>query len=258
MRNIATLCFGVAALAVSSPSSASDWIVTIGGRAQAVVPFEGAGHDIFVPTPALQIRRVGRPDRPVIADDGLGLSLLSLGPFSAGPVVRLRGKRGSDFDHAGLSEIPLAIEPGVFANLWATNWLRLHGEMRRGVRGHAGWIGDAGLDLALRSGPWTATLGPRVGWGDHSYMDTYFGVTPAEAAANPVLNAAYMPAGGIRYEGGAATLARRWGKQWQTTANFGFHRLASIPGDSPIIRSFGGRDEFSGGLGLKYSFTWSR
>lgn len=257
MRNLLTFSLGVAALACSTPSWASDWIVTVGGRAQAVTPFEGAGYDIFVPTPALQIRRADRPDRPVLPDDGVGIALLNAGPFSAGPVVRLRGKRSSDFEHAGLDEIPLAIEPGVFANLWPTDWLRLHGEMRRGVRGHSGWIGDAGLDLALRSGPWTATIGPRVGWGDHDYMDTYFGVTPDEAAANPILNGAYAPRSGIRYTGGEATLARRWGKQWRTTANFGFHRLAGIPADSPIIRAFGGRDEFSGGLGLRYSFTWS-
>ncbi len=66
--------FGVAgALAVvftAGAAWADDWIVTIGGRAQAVVPYEGAGHDIFVPTPSLSIRRAGQPERRI---DRLGV-----------------------------------------------------------------------------------------------------------------------------------------------------------------------------------------
>lgn len=258
MRHIAILGLATAALITPRAAAAEDWIVTIGGRAQAVTPYEGADHDIFVPTPALQIRRADKPDRPTIPDDGLGIALLEEGPFSAGPVARLRGKRDDTGDFTGLREVPLAIEPGVFANLWATNWLRLHGEMRKGVRGHDGWIGDAGLDLAIRSGAWTGTLGPRIGWGDHNYMDAYFGVTPAEAAASPIINETYTPKGGVRYGGVEATLVRRWGMNWQTTTNFGFHRLTDGAADSPIVRILGDRNEISGGVGLRYSFTWHR
>jgi outer membrane protein len=81
-------------------------------------------------------------------------------------------------------------------------------------------------------------------------------VTPAEAAASPIIDTTYAPSGGIRYVGAGATLARRWGAHWQTTANVGFHRLASTPADSPIVQQIGDRNEFSGGIGLKYSFTW--
>ena len=90
-------------------------------------------------------------------------------------------------------------------------------------------------------------------------MDEYFGVTPAEAAASPFIDAAYLPKrGGIRYVGLESTLARRFGPHLQTTAHVGFHRLASTAADSPVVREIGNRDEISGGIGLKYSFTWSR
>lgn len=245
-------------LALPDAAQASDWIVTVGGRAQAVVPYEGAGHNLFYPIPSVHVRRADQPDRPVLPDDSLGLSLLRLGKVSFGPAGRLRGKRNTQAERAGLREVELAIEPGVFVTAWPTEWLRLHGEARRGVRGHEGWVGDASLDLALRSGPWTATLGPRAGWGDSAYMDAYFGVTPAEAAASPVIDAAYAPKGGLRYVGAEATLARRWGKHWQSTANFGYHHLASIPAASQIVQRIGARAELSGGVGLKYSFDWSR
>jgi len=257
MRRIALLSLGILAWTTASSASASDWIVTVGARAQAVTPYEGAGHDIFVPTPAIQIRRSDRPERPTVPDDGLGIGILNLGAFSFGPTVRLRAKRNSDAERTGLKEVPLAIEPGGFISIWPTNWLRAHGELRKGVRGHSGWIGDAAVDLVVSRGIWTATIGPRAGWGDHNYMDAYFGVTPAEAAASPIINAAYQPAGSLRYRGVEATVARHWGGRWQTTANFGFPRLANAAADSPIVQQLGARDEYSGGVGLKYSFGWT-
>lgn len=251
-------CVLAATLAAPAVGRAEDWIVTVGARAAAVIPYEGANHDLFLPTPIIQLRRADRPERPMIPDDSPGLGLFHIGGFSAGPVVKLRSHRSATGDYEGLRDISTAVEPGVFANLWATDWLRLHVEGRRGVFGHGGWVADGSLDLAARSGPWTATIGPRIGWGDRDYMTAYFGVTPQQAAANPVIDVAYSPGSGVRYGGLEATLARKLGKGWQTNANFGFRRLGGVAADSPIVRSFGGRDEISGGLGLRYSFLWRR
>jgi outer membrane protein len=257
VRPITLISIAVAAAAAAAgAANASDWIVTVGGRAQAVVPYEGAGHDLFIPLPTLQIRGADRPERPAIPDDGVGVAVFSAGALSFGPVGRLRGKRSNEGERTGLREVPLAIEPGLFVTVWPMKWIRLHGEMRKGVRGHSGWIGDAGLDLTVQRGPLTATLGPRIGWGDRHYMDAYFGVTPAEAAASPIIDAAYRPSAGVRYSGLEATLARKWGGRWQTTLNFGFHRLAGIAADSPIVQRLGARNEISGGMGLRYSFDW--
>ena len=256
---VATLAVsaGLALGLMSSSALAEDWTVTVGGRAQAVTPYEGAGHDIFVPTPSFQIRRAGTPERPVMPDDGLGLSLLNAGPFTFGPVARLRGKRDDKEDRVGLRQVDIAVEPGAFVNFWPTRWFRLRAEGRKGVTGHHGWIGDAGADLVLQSGRWTGSLGGRAGWADVHYMNAYFGVTPLEAAASPIINTPYQPKGGLRYRGLESTLAYHWSKRWQSTANFGFHRLASAGADSPIVQAIGSRDEFSGGIGLRYSFGWT-
>ena len=242
---------------MSGTALASDWTVTVGGRAQAVTPYEGAGHDIFVPTPAILIRRSDKPETPVMPDDGLGITTLSLGAFSFGPVVRARGARDAKDERVGLRDLSIAIEPGMFMNVWPTSWLRLRAEGRKGVVGHHGWIGDAGADLVLHSGKWLATVGGRAGWADVHYMNAYFGVTPLEAAASPIISQAYQPKGGLRYRGLETTLAYHWSPRWQTTANFGFHRLASAGADSPIVQAIGNRNEFSGGIGLRYSFGWT-
>ena len=257
MRNkIVAVAGALATTFTAGAAWADDWIVTVGGRAQAVVPYEGAGHDIFVPTPSLSIRRAGQPERFRPADDGLGITVLGNRFISVGPVGRLRGKRDSKDDRVGLDEVKLAIEPGAFVTIWPVDWLRLHAEGRKGVRGHHGWVEDVSGDLVANVGPWTATIGPRAGWGDQSYMDTYFEVTPVEAAANPIIGAPYRPMAGLRYLGASGSLAYRWSPHWQVTANAGYHRLASQAADSPIVRDLGERDEFSGGIGLRYSFTY--
>jgi outer membrane protein len=254
--SLAALASAGACLLAPGMACARDWIVTVGGRAQAVVPYEGAGYDIFVPIPSFHLRRADRPERPVLPDDALGLALVNLGPVSFGPNVRVRGKRRDEDERTGLREVKLAIEPGMYVTAWPTNWLRAHAEARRGVRGHHGWLGDVAADLVLRSGAWTATVGPRAGWGDQNYMDTYFGVTPAEAAANTLIDASYRPKGGLRYVGAQATLVRRFGP-WQATANVGYHHLGDIAAASQIVQRIGSRQEFNGGVGLRYSFDWS-
>jgi outer membrane protein len=246
----------VLAAGIPGAARAEEWVVTVGGRASAVVPYEGANHDIALPTPIIQLRRADLPERPIIADDSPGLGLVQIDKVSAGPVVRLRGKRDPSGDYAGLRPINTAVEAGGFVNLWAFDWMRVHAEVRKGVIGHSGWVADGGLDFAVRSGSWTGTLGPRVGWGDRDYMNTYFGVTAQQAAANHIIRVAYSPGSGMRYGGLEATLATKLGGGWQANANFGFRRLASTAADSPIVRSFGGRNQLSGGIGLRYSFMW--
>jgi MipA family protein len=258
-RRRAAWAAAAAVLAITAgPAAAEDWVVTVGGAAQATVPYEGAGRNLFIPVPSIALRRPGRPARPTFADDTPSLSVLSTGWLSIGPDVQLRGKRNSDGPRAGLNEVPLAIEPGLFITWWPADWLRLHATERRGIRGDHGWTGDAGLDFVVNAGRWTATIGPRIGWGDRNYMETYFGVTPGEAAASPIIDTAYSPSGGLRYAGGYGGLGYRFGHHWQTWANVSVHQLASGPADSPIVRQIGSRTDVAGGIGVKYTFDWRR
>lgn len=248
---------GVLAIA-PDPAAAEDWVVTVGGAVQATVPYEGAGRNLIIPIPSIALRRPGRPGRPTFADDTPGIAVISTGWLSIGPDVQLRGKRNSAGPRAGLDAVPLAIEPGLFVTWWPANWLRLHATERRGVRGDHGWSGDAGLDLVGSAGRWTATIGPRMGWGDRNYMETYFGVTPGEAAASPIIDTTYSPSGGVRYVGGYGGLGYRFSPQWQAWGNVSVHRLANGPADSPIVSQIGSRTDVAGGFGVKYTFDGRR
>ena len=173
----------------------------------------------------------------------------------AGPLIRFRLSRGNTGKLTGFDTVGFAAEPGVFVELWPTNWLRGRVEGRHGVFGHDGLEGDAALDLVHTGKVWSASIGPRIGYGDASYFDTYFGVTPAEAARSPFIDTAYEPGGGRRYAGVEVAVGRRLGKRWQAIADVGYHRLANAAAISPVVEVAGSPDDISAGVSLTYRFA---
>jgi outer membrane protein len=241
------------ALAVS-PARATDWIVTIGGRVAASPPYEGAPNDNIRPSLSFNIRRADRPYRFTPPDGGSTLALLTTRYIVAGPMVRFRDDRGQQGKLIGFQKIGFAVEPGGFVDLWPTDWLRARVEVRRGVTGHAGVVGDAGIDLIYTGRKWDFSIGPRIGYGDRRYLDTYFGVTPSEAARNPYVNSPYEPAGGVRYGGVETAVSYHFTNRLRTTFDVGYHRLIKLAADSPVVSIDGSQDQISAGVGLTYSF----
>jgi outer membrane scaffolding protein for murein synthesis (MipA/OmpV family) len=233
---------------------ATDWIVTVGGRVAASPPYEGANHDNVRPSLLFSVRRADRPYRFTPPDDGGSLALFASKHFDFGPVLFFRYSRSDTGALKGFDKIGFAVEPGVFVNLWATDWLRARVQIRQGVLGHHGAVGDAGIDLIRTGRKWDASIGPRVGYGDARYMDTYFGVTPLEARRSPLLNTAYEPGAGVRNIGVETAFAYHWTNRLRTVVDVGYHRLAHAAADSPVVAIAGSRDQFSAGVGLTYSF----
>jgi len=261
MRNGISAVIGGAllgALALAGQASAEDWVVQVGGQVNAAPPYEGAGYDLVLPLPTIGIRRADQPERPAISGDAPGIAVINKSWISFGPDLRLRGSRDDTGLREGLTTVGVAAEPGLFLSLWPIKWVRLHAEQRRGILGYDGWVGDGALDFVAQAGSWGFTAGPRIGWGGRSYMNTYFGVTSAEAAASPVIDTPYSPRGGERYLGGGGAITYRFNSHWEAIANVGYHRLSSIAADSPIIMLIGSRDEYSGGIAVKYNFTLHR
>lgn len=246
---------GLAGALAAGAARAEGWIVTVGGRFAAYPPYEGAGHDVYVPSPKLSIRRADSPDRFEPPDGGSSLALFSGRYIVAGPLVRFRLSRGDTGKLTGLDTVGFAAEPGVFLELWPTNWLRGRVEGRRGIIGNQGLQGDAALDLVHTGKVWSGSIGPRIGYGDTSYFDTYFGVTPIEAARSPYITTPYDPTGGRRYTGLEVAVGRHFGKRWEAIADVGYHRLAKAAAISPIVEVAGSPNDLSAGVSLTYSFS---
>ena len=132
-------------------------------------------------------------------------------------------------------------------------------EARRGISGHHGWVEDVGLDLIHTAEPrlgqrWDASIGPRAGFGDANYMDTYFGLTPEESALHTPHLPAYVPGAGMRYTGAAAAAAYHLTQRWRMNFDLTFNHLSAKALASPVVRTVGDGNQLLAGVGFSYSF----
>jgi outer membrane scaffolding protein for murein synthesis (MipA/OmpV family) len=234
------------------------WVVTLRANAVAGPTFPGASDLGFVAYPTGSIRRADAKVHFSSPDDGLGFALYETGVLRAGVVARYQQGRYLSDDRRlfGIRDAKWAIEPGVFAEIWAVpETLRARFELRRGFHGHEGVVGNFGLDLVQRLGSWTFSAGPRVAFADAEYMKSYFGVTAQDAAWNPRV-APYKPNGGVKGYGAAGAITYKFNESWSATGYASYERLAKPAADSPIVKSFGKRDQVGFGATLSYSFLW--
>lgn len=244
----------VALLIAPTAANAADYIVTVGGRGAVSPPYEGAPNEVIRPSVVFNVRPANSIWRFTPPDDGGSFAIIATRHFDFGPVLNFRYGRGNSGRLEGLDKIGFAVEPGVFANLWATDWLRARAQVREGVLGHHGTVGDVGLDFIHTGKRWDFSVGPRFGYGDARYMDTYFGVTPAEAARSPLIKTAYVPGAGGRYGGVETAYAYQITSRLRTILDVGYHRLVNRAAKSPVVDVAGSRNQWSGGIALTYSF----
>lgn len=257
---IRTICLSLAAALAFSPAVAQaqeddrPLLVTFGAGPQFLPAFPGADDYEINPLFTGGVRREGDPLNARAPDDGFGFSLTGRGGLvEIGPMIAFEGDRSSEEVGAPVGDVDFTFEPGVFVNLNVSPSFRLRVEARKGVNGHEGFVGDVGADLFLRSGTETVfSIGPRVRLADEDWMNAYFGVTPAVAVATGL--PAYAPEGGISSYGAIAGLTHQFSRTLGVFAYAGYDRLSGDAAESPIVRAFGSRDQFSGGIALTFTF----
>jgi outer membrane protein len=179
-------------------------------------------------------------------------NLIPNSPIEFGPVLQYRLER--DNVQSGrvdqLGEVDAAVEAGVTAAYrmkpWSieSTWVY---DISSKYEGHL-------LELA---GGYEEKLSNNLGisltaastWASDGYMDTYFGVSAADAA----LIAGYTPHNpddGFKDVGGRMALAwagDNWGG-WKLVASFSYFRLLDDAEDSPIVDESGDKNQFFGGV----------
>jgi MipA family protein len=250
---------GAAVLALlATPASAQDegrgYTITIGGGAQTYPKYPGADSYGINPLPIFGFRREGSPLPFQAPDDGIGLGVLDRdSAFNFGPAVRFLNKREEDDVGAPVGDVGVTVEAGGFVQVFPSRNLRLRAELRQGIGGHKGLVGDLGADLVLRDeDTYIFSIGPRARWGDNDFHDAYFGVPVAIPASGL---AAYDPHSGFYAIGAMAGLTYKLGRNWGLRGYAGYDRLIGDAADSPIVRAFGSRDQFSAGAGLFFEFN---
>jgi outer membrane scaffolding protein for murein synthesis (MipA/OmpV family) len=230
--------------------------VTLTGTLEAGPRYPGSDRFSLFGYPSVSYRRANEPARFSAPDDGISLALYDAGWFRFGPVARFQGSRtpSSEPELLGLRKVRFTVEPGAFVEFWPTQQIRGRFELRHGVHGHNGFVANAGLDYVQPIGPMTFSLGPRLALGDSRFTDTYFGVTPIEAALNPFVTP-FRARGGITSVGVLGSASYTWSPQWATTLYASYNRLVGDAGDSPITRHIGSPNQVTVGAKLSYSFT---
>lgn len=192
--------------------------------------------------------------------EGLGWNAVNRDGWRIGPVIKPRFGRnedngGSPFQIAGgstalrgMGDIGVAGEAGGFVEkrLGRAGQWRGRIEVRQGFGGHSGAVGDLSLAYAGRAGRTLYSLGPRATLASRDFMQTYFGVDPAQAARTGL--AVSRPGGGLVSWGLGANLVRPLDQRRAVSLFGGLDRLGDIPAGTSLVRSRGQRTSFTAGL----------
>jgi outer membrane protein len=227
-------------------------IVRVAVGPEIVPDHVGAEGTKLAPYVNIDLKREGKEFEFEAPDESFGFGL-KLGAFEIGPALNLESARRPSRFPVPVDKVPATVEAGAFAQLYLAKSFRVRAEVRKGLGGHDGWIAQGSADFIARRGDdYVFSIGPRVSWADEAYQNAYFGVTPAMSAASAL--PAFNADSGLRGLGGATSLSYQFTPDWGIQAYGRYERLVGDAGRSPLIRTYGSRDQFSAGLALSYTF----
>lgn len=211
----------------------------------------------------------GSSDHRVGPAGSIGFNGLSFGSVQSGtpdgpeyfaPGFAVRGalrfipKREGKNELIGMDDVKASLEVGLRAHYTEEFW-HVFADIRYGVVGHKAIAGEVGADVIWR-GPSDLVLhgGPRAEFGNGRFNRTYFGVTPAEAAAPGNSFAPYTLSGGFHSIGLEVGAYQPLGANWGVTGAVRYDRLRGAAARSPIVQQ-GSRNQISAELGLTRHFN---
>ena len=148
---------------------------------------------------------------------------------------------------AGMGNVQASTEAGVGVGYGPVMVVARQSLSERGPKG-------AQVDMTVEI-PWSLSdrLGLRFAlgatWANRDYLQTYFGVTAAQAQATPF--SVYTPKSGCRKVDASVGAEYAIASNWKLQANVGFSRLGDDAAASPLV---GRRNGASAALAMAYEF----
>ena len=148
---------------------------------------------------------------------------------------------------AGMGKVPSSTEAGVGIGYGPLMVIARQSLSERGPKG-------AQVDMTVEM-PWSASdrlnLRSALGatWANRDYMQTYFGVTTAQAQATSF--SVYTPKSGCRKVEASVSAEYALASSWKLQASAGFTRLGDVAAASPLVSR---RNGASAALGVAYEF----
>lgn len=235
-----------------------DWALKVGATGMVAPDFEGSKKYMFSASPIISLGKAGPEARFTSRNDGISISLFDTGAFRAGingEFIMGRDDGDSD-DLIGIDPVRFGGELGGFAEVYPTDWLRVRGEVRQGIRSHDGIVADLSADAFVDVMPAVrVSAGPRLTMASADYFDAYYGIDATESAASGL--AQYNPGGGLESVGVGGAI------DWKatdkiTTSVFGeYARLLGPAADSSLVQERGSENQFKVGISATYRFDFT-
>lgn len=236
---------------LSSEDATKQFVIDLGVGAMIKPRYEAADNYLVYPFPLIQMGRFYVPGLGQVVE-GRGRT----GAFFYPSFGFVGTRKASDnVDLTGTKKIDWALELGLGGGFRTQNF-RAFAELRQGINGHTGQVGQLGLDGIFYPGEkWEVSVGPRAEFASGKYMDTYFGVSTAEASASGGRLAQYDPGAGFKAVGLSALVSYDLNDDVRLHLQGGYERLIGDAADSPIAE-VGSKDQFNIGLGVTYRFAF--
>ena len=112
------------------------WSLTLGASGYFAPEYEGDDKMVFMAVPLVSLGRTDTITKFSSRNDNISLGLIDNGTVRAGIAGKILFGRDEDDsdDLIGLDPVRWGGELGLFAEVYPTDWLRLRGELRHGIR----------------------------------------------------------------------------------------------------------------------------
>jgi len=241
------LCFLLGAM---QPAVGQD---LVGGGLAVVPAYPGADSYRVLPAPILNFQR-----GPFFISNSQGLPGLGLKTeIAPGLNVGVRagfglGRKESRSDRlSGLGDIDAHAQYGVFADWDPGRWRASLAYTQAAKSGYGGTLAVRGSYAIWQGGKHDVQVGAGLEWGNRDHMQTWFGVTPEQAAHSGAGLASYRPSSGLRSGSAFALWTYRLDQRWRVVTLLGVQTLMGDAADSPIVER---KTAAFGSVGLAYSF----
>jgi len=200
--------------------------------------------------------------------EGVGYNVISTDAWRAGAIAKFDLGRTEDDDNPfriagdktnalrGLGDVDATAELGGFVE-YSTGPFSAMVELRQGVGGHEGLVGETGVNLKVfieQSGgkPIMYSFGPRATFADANYNNAFFGINQTQSANSGL--ARYDANAGLVSYGMGGFAMMPISDSVSLGVFGGYDRLSGVVADSPLIKKRGDENQFTGGVRISYEF----
>ncbi|WP_262695141.1 MipA/OmpV family protein [Kordiimonas aquimaris] len=266
---ITTLTYSNDTSAQGQPSGRPDikpeWTVSVGGGVLFNPTY--VGDDDYQLSLLPNIRVAYGNSFFASVQEGVGYNVINQNGWRVGPLVkfdfgrdeggnspfRVIGSETNDLD--GFGQIDFTFEAGGFLQYAARNFSSKL-ELRRGINGHEGFVGEFEVNRTGRNTVFGKTgifsFGPKLKFANKRYNQAFFGVNAAQATGSGL--AQYNAGSGVVSYGVSGSQIILLSRNVSAVAFTGYDRLGHEASESTLIEQRGSANQFSAGLFLSYSF----